>query len=436
MKAAKPTHLLFAKEPSPRLTYIIETLLGKHWQITHDLRFFEKCKSIKINYSTLTVQCPCLNVIPHGLLHQTDIHKQRIYIDNWFKPPVFFCFASELGFDIFAASFYLLSRYEEYLPHETDSLGRFPANKSLAYRENFLQIPLIDLWLQQFEKKMQCLFPAYQLPQHSFTFIPGFDIDMAFKYHYRGIIKNMADFFKAMITGNFEKFTESARAFTGNQRDPFDVFDEMTQILTTQHLPALFFFLLSQNKHKLDKNIAPYKKGMQRLIKRINQQFETGIHLSVQSSTAPNLAVAEQEIKILTNLIKSPTTKNRFHYLYFQLPNSYDRLIELGITADYSMGYSTVNGFRASYAQPFQWYHIPKETTTNLTVYPFCWMDTTAIFHLKQTPQAAYAELQQLLQITQSVNGFCMPVWHNHCISHELNNEPWRTAFLDFISNL
>ncbi|WP_298413270.1 hypothetical protein [Hydrotalea sp.] len=429
-------HLLFAKTPSPRLGYIVQTLLGKHWQITHNIHFFEHTDAIKINYSGESIQCICLKITPHGLVYESGIKEQRIVIDAINHLPVFFCTEDKVGFDILAASFYLLSRYEEYLPHEPDSLGRFPANKSLAYHQNFLHLPLIHLWLQQFEKQMQSLFPAYQLPQQNFVFIPGFDIDRAFKYHYQGIIKNIAVFFKAMLTGNFEAFKEAANVFTGKQRDPFDVFEALTQLFTTQQRNALFFFLVAQKKQAPDKNTAPYKKGMKQLIETISQQFDVGIHLSVQSSTDRHLNVAEQELKTLSFLTKTSITTNRFHYLCFQLPHSYEQLVALGITADYSMGYSTVNGFRASYAQPFQWYHLQKETTTNLTVYPFCWMDTACIFQQKLTPGAAYAELMQFIQITQSVKGTCLPVWHNHCISHELDRQPWKTAFHDFISNL
>ena len=44
---------------------------------------------------------------------------------------------SVLPFDLFAASFYLVSRYEEYLPFTNDQFGRFSANQSVAWQRGF-----------------------------------------------------------------------------------------------------------------------------------------------------------------------------------------------------------------------------------------------------------------------------------------------------------
>lgn len=75
----------------------------------------------------------------HDLLLEQGINDVEIYIQDWDEIPCFFptsknCF---LPFDVFAASFYLLSRYEEYLPHLKDEHGRYPASESLAFKNGF-----------------------------------------------------------------------------------------------------------------------------------------------------------------------------------------------------------------------------------------------------------------------------------------------------------
>ena len=42
----------------------------------------------------------------------------------------------------------MLSRYEEYLPHIKDEYGRFEAKESLAFKYGFLEIPIVDKWVQ------------------------------------------------------------------------------------------------------------------------------------------------------------------------------------------------------------------------------------------------------------------------------------------------
>ena len=59
---------------------------------------------------------------------------------------------SDLPFDIFAASFFLVSRYEEYLDYQPDEYGRFQASSSLAFRNGFLGIPVVDLWAKEMSK--------------------------------------------------------------------------------------------------------------------------------------------------------------------------------------------------------------------------------------------------------------------------------------------
>ncbi|PZX64487.1 DUF7033 domain-containing protein [Hydrotalea sandarakina] len=430
------THLLFTHQPSNRLSYIVKTLFGEQFVITTDTVAFENTNAIKINYSNHSFQCTCLTIAPHTLLFEKNIQPQRISIDEKWDLPIFFANDSVLGFDVLAAAFYLISRYEEYLPYSSDVYGRYPATESLAYRSGFLQMPLVDYWLLQVEKLLQAYFPLYQLPKNNYAFIPTFDIDRILKYVDRGFLNNLKTFFKFILQQNFQEFNEMMKVVSGQQRDPFDVFELLISLCNHQKLAPVFFILLSNRNHPLDNNIAAHKKSMQYIIQQIQQYFTTGIHLSVESSMANNTNIAMNELQQLAAFNpQKPIHNNRFHYLHFQLPNSYERLLQLNIKADYSMGYSTINGFRAAYSKPFQWYHLTQETGTDLTVYPFCWMDTACIFHEKLSVEAAYQQLTDFDTGIKKVNGYCVPVWHNHCLSNETTMLPWQKAFVEWIQN-
>ena len=62
--------------------------------------------------------------------------------------------------------------------------------------------------------------------------------------------------------------------------------------------------------------------------------------------------------------------KSRQHYIRFNLPEGYRRLIEAGLSDDYSMGYATSNGFRASVASSHFWYNLEKQEQTTLRIHP------------------------------------------------------------------
>ena len=61
---------------------------------------------------------------------------------------------SVFPFDPFAASFFMISRYEEYLPHIKDIHGRFEAKESLAFKNNFLEKPIVDIWINLIKKEL------------------------------------------------------------------------------------------------------------------------------------------------------------------------------------------------------------------------------------------------------------------------------------------
>ena len=50
--------------------------------------------------------------------------------------------------------------------------------------------------------------------------------------------------------------------------------------------------------------------------------------------------------------------------------------------ADYSLGYASLSGFRASICTPFKFYDLAKEQATRLVIYPFQIMDATYKYYL------------------------------------------------------
>ncbi|NJO89826.1 MAG: hypothetical protein HC831_13425 [Chloroflexia bacterium] len=55
----------------------------------------------------------------------------------------------------------------------------------------------------------------------------------------------------------------------------------------------------------------------------------------------------------------------------------------MGITNDYSMGYSSHPGFRAGTCTPFYFFNLKTDEKTNLKITPFAVMDVGFIDYLK-----------------------------------------------------
>ena len=108
---------------------------------------------------------------------------------------------------------------------------------------------------------------------------------------------------------------------------------------------------------------------------------------------------------------------------------TYRKLIETGIEKDFSMGYGSINGFRASVCSPFYWYDLEKEEATSLMIYPFCFMDANSLFEQKQSPKQAYEELIQYYERVKNYKGVFIPIWHNFILGTDPLYKGWRELF-------
>ena len=123
------------------------------------------------------------------------------------------------------------------------------------------------------------------------------------------------------------------------------------------------------------------------------------------------------------------------HYLLAFLPKTYQQLLQspLAITEDYTMGYGTTNGFRASTCMPYLWYDLSKEGGTSLQIFPFCYMDATSIFEEETTPAGALQEMKNLLQIVKQVNGCFISIFHNHFMGLDPEGRRWMELYKQFL---
>ena len=67
--------------------------------------------------------------------------------------------------DIFVLSFFLLTRYEEYIPFTGDKYGRFSAKQSFAYKNNLLEKPVVNIWAKEIKEMISGRYPNFQFPE-------------------------------------------------------------------------------------------------------------------------------------------------------------------------------------------------------------------------------------------------------------------------------
>jgi len=428
--------ILFSENITNRLRYACDfignEILNEPIHVTSNKSDFSSSKEARINYSRQGITEKELHIVPHTILFESDIKPQQIQCKLINGNKAFF--ASNDGnfpFDIFAAAFYLLSRYEEYLPHEKDEYGRFWHKQSLAWREGFLHLPLVNIWLEDLKSYLRDKFPSLQFHRKTFKFIPTYDIDIAWKYKHKGWVRNVGGGVKSAMNGKWSLVNERIAVLSNNRKDPFESYEWLDALHLYCRMKPYYFFLLAENPKGYDKNISPSNRQLQQLISYHASRDKVGIHPSWQSGDNPKLL--KEEIGWMEFIIGRQPTHSRHHYLRFELPASFEELIAAGIEKDFSMGYGTVNGFRASVASSFKWFNLPKNEITPLIIFPFCFMDANAYFEQKLTAQAAFTELMQFYQEVKKVNGMLITIWHNNFLGTEKDFEPWKKVYELFL---
>lgn len=433
--------IVYTPVDTPRLRYICSVLLPamgiKKYYITADVK--EYCDShaqAAINYSNNRLLEHECHIVPVSLLFESVIMVQPINVYYEQSVPAFFKTpGSDMPFDFLAASFYLITRYEEYLSHKKDLYGRYAHQNSLAFQHGFLQVPLVNIWLQQFLIVFKGRFPAFELRLPPFAFTPTYDIDIAWSFLNKGLIRNTGATIKSLLKGKFRDALFRLRVLISNAHDPFDCYNWLQQLHDRYQLYPVYFFLVASKSKGYDKNISPRNKNFQSLVQQHSQMYPVGVHPSWQSGDHAELLACEAAT--LKHLTGKEIVSSRQHYIRFALPHTYRQLLAAGITNDYSMGYGTINGFRASFCLPYAWYNLANEEITSLTVHPFCFMDANAFFEEKLTAQQALNELVHYYNTTRKYNGHLVTIWHNHLLGTDKIFLGWRQvyeAFLQYVA--
>lgn len=427
--------LIYTHKISLRCKYIFnlffKDLYGIDYTITTDWEEYINHKGTKFSYCTHNPQAG-FHIQSTSLIHEQGIKEQNISIGEWKGYKTLFKTDSllEIPFDIFSASFYLVTRYEEYLPHLRDKYDRYEAESSIAYQHDFLQIPLINYWAFELKEILKDKFPDLKFREDQYKYISTIDIDNAYAFKQKGVMRTVGGYGRAFVNFFWKDASERTRVLLGKMQDPYDTYDMQLDIQKRYNLKVIYFFLLGDYGIN-DKNLPSNNKKFQSLIKHLNDYAEVGIHPSFGSNNNP--VQVKKEINRLSTIVHREISKSRQHFLKLRFPVTYKTLIDNGITDDYTMGYATQIGFRASICTAFYWYDLDTELETNFRVHPFPVMEATLKFYMKVKPEDVAATVKPLIDHVKNVNGTMITLWHNETLSDWREWKGWGNVYEEVV---
>lgn len=368
-----------------------------------------------------------------GLLFEQGI--RPIAVQGAFRNGLYTLFpvdpsANTVSFDLFSAIFFLLTRYEEHTETAKDKHGRYPSTQSILHQDGVLERPIVDEWVQYFRTLLAEQWQL-ELPRKSFTFLPTYDIDIAWSYRHKGLKRTLGAAFRDLVKGNAGAVAARGQVLAGRKPDPFDAYEWMGRLHRKYQLSPRYFILAALKLSPFDKNIHPLHPAMQELIHALQQEGPVGMHPSYFTDSSAAVFLKEQSV--LMQITGQPVVASRQHFIRMFLPATYRALLAAGIKDDYSMGYGTALGFRAGTGQSFSWYDLEKEEVTPLRIHPFCFMDTTAHYDLGLDRASAFSRLRQMKDRLEACGSVLTTVFHNFSLGTEPEWGGWRESYEQFI---
>ena len=396
------------------------------YSFTSDVTEFQSRPGPKINYSREKPNSG-LTIHPAGIMMASHLSEIELGDSVFNEHPVLFATGNEadLPYDPVASIFYMVSRYEEYLPHEKDGHDRYKMESSVAFKLKFNHLPIVHYWATDIIDALRKKYPETEIVSNHYRFIPSFDIDNAYAFRHKGLIRTAGALVRSMLT-NWSETSLRFKVMARRAEDPYDNYDYIDEINLDFGVKPVYFILTSSTG-RYDRNIDPQSKAFGDLLKKLRNRGKIGLHPSHRSGSLDGLLEAEKEL--LGRVAGTQIKLSRQHFLKLILPDTYEKLISVGITDDHSMGWAGASGFRAGICVPYPFYNLTREREEKLMIHPFCFMEATYVYYRKTDAEAVKEEIRQLVAEVRKVNGCFIPVWHNESLGEWDKWKGWKEVF-------
>ncbi|QQR95052.1 MAG: hypothetical protein IPJ93_15225 [Bacteroidota bacterium] len=239
---------------------------------------------LKFNYSEHQIENEIF-IYSERLLFEKGIEDQQFGFTEWDDIKAFYATHPKYSvpFDLFSASFYLVSRYEEYLPHLRDSHDRYNETESIAYTRGFLQKPVVNIWAQKFKSIILERYPSLKSVSPKYKYISTIDIDNAYAYLEKGLMRTIGAYGRSLFNFDVPQIVERTKVLTRLMHDPYHTYELMHDLHKRYKIKVIYFFLLGEYGEN-DKNVSVDNRNFQSLIQSLADYADAGIHPSYGSN--------------------------------------------------------------------------------------------------------------------------------------------------------
>jgi len=332
----------------------------------------------------------------------------------------------QTNIDIIASSFFMLSRYEEIILEVKDEHDRFPAQASIAYKENFLTRPIVNEYIDLFWKWIDSFNLGLKRKtlwgSKDFAVFLTHDVDKIKKY--RWWCPPLNSFVRTMRRRQFGKTLHYAwdwiASLLKTKPDPYWTFEQITELEHGYGFTSSFYFLAGGNtkydRHRYSINNSKVIDLMKRLD---NMGYEIGLHGSYNSFNDCGMLAGEKDK--LDAIMSNKQCGGRQHYLRWKTPDTWRVLEKSGMVYDTTLAYSDHVGFRCGICLPFKPFDVLEDRAMDLWEIPLTMMEGSLFSQQDLSLEEIFETIRSLIDTIQRHRGVFVTLWHNNCF-YELEN--------------
>lgn len=345
-----------------------------------------------------------------------------------------------LGLDILGSAFFMLTRYEEVVKTERDSLDRFPASASLAYQENFLMRPIINEYVEVLWTFMLLLWPRLSRRHRHFQTYVSHDVDEPFRYAFSGpkrllrrCIGDVVRRKSLLVAAN--SINSWFKVKQGNLlADPCNTFDFIMKASETQGIKSTFYFIADHTSHPIDGDYDLSHPWMRSLLSKIHQRgHKIGLHTSF--NTYKDSAQTKKEFSQLLNICTQENISQdiwgaRQHCLRWATPVTWENLNNASINYDTTLTFPEQVGFRCGTCFEFPVFNIISKEYINLYERPLIIMESSVFENnymgVEVSSTNAFEIFKSMKTICRTFRGDFTLLWHNSRLTTDEEKELYK----------
>ncbi|MFR3330649.1 MAG: polysaccharide deacetylase family protein [Odoribacter splanchnicus] len=309
------------------------------------------------------------------------------------------------GIDIFASSFFMLTRWEEYVNKTRDSHGRFPGEASVAFRNRFLHRPVVNEYVEMLWNILKASGYTGERKEQKFQLVLTHDVD---------VMKSVNPL--RVIAGDILKRRDFKRALLHIPalfKDPVDTYSFLMDQSEKIGVKSHFYFMAVENRNN-DYDTPYYlnTKKFRRLVRKIRERGHViGFHPGY--TTCRNEERWGMEKNRLEHVMDEKLAEGRQHYLMMEVPYTLRIWEKQGMKVDSTLGYADREGFRCGTGNCFPVFDFLERRVLGLYESPLVVMDGTLRTYRNQSCDQAMDIISSYIACGKKYN---MPVtflFHN-----------------------